>query len=98
MHATAAVFANTDWPQILKLYRMLLSVAPSAAVELGAAIALSEVKGPEAGLAALEPLAAARPRDHRVIAARAHVLETLGRPEAAVAFRQTMPGECARWH
>ncbi|MBB6629731.1 sigma-70 family RNA polymerase sigma factor [Nocardioides sp. KIGAM211] len=88
VHATAAAFADTDWPQILELYRMLLTVAPSAAVELGAAIALSEVEGPEAGLAALEPLAAARPRDHRVIAARAHMLETLARPEAAVAFRQ----------
>lgn len=88
VHATAAAFADTDWPQILTLYRMLLTVAPSAAVELGAAIALSEVEGPEAGLAALEPLVAARPRDHRVIAARAHMLETLARPEAAVAFRQ----------
>lgn len=88
VHATTATLADTDWPQILKLYRMLLTVAPNAAVELGAAIALSEVEGPEAGLAALEPLAAARPRDHRVIAARAHMLETLGRPEAPAAFRQ----------
>lgn len=82
-----SIFADTDWPQILELYRMLLTLAPNPAAELGAAIALSEVEGPEAGLAALEPLAAARPRDHRIIAARAHLLEALGRPEAA-AFRQ----------
>ena len=88
VHATAPAFADTDWPQIVELYRMLLTVAPNPAAELGAAIALSEVEGPEAGLAALEPLAAARPRDHRIIAARAHMLETLGRPEAAAAFRK----------
>jgi predicted RNA polymerase sigma factor len=87
VHATAPTFADTDWPQILELYRMLLTVAPNPAAELGAAIALSEVAGPEAGLAALEPLAAARPRDHRIIAARAHMLEALGRPEAAATFR-----------
>ena len=89
VHATAPAFADTDWPQILELYRMLLTVAPNPAAELGAAIALSEVEGPEAGLAALEPLAAARPRDHRIIAARAHMLKALGRPEAAAAFRQS---------
>jgi RNA polymerase sigma factor (sigma-70 family) len=88
VHATAPTFADTDWTQILELYRMLLTVAPNPAAELGAAIALSEVEGPEAGLAALEPLAAARPRDHRIIAARAHMLETLGRPGAAAAFGQ----------
>lgn len=88
VHATAPAFADTDWPQILELYRMLLAVAPNPAAELGAAIALSEVEGPEAGLAALVALAGARPRDHRIIAARAHMLETIGRPEAAAAFRQ----------
>lgn len=86
VHATANTFADTDWAQILELYRMLLALAPNPAAELGAAIALSEVDGPEAGLAALESLAATRPRDHRIIAARAHMLEGLGRPEAAVAF------------
>ena len=88
VHATARDFADTDWPQILELYRMVLTVAPNPAAELGAAIALSEVEGPEAGLSALQPLAAARPRDHRIIAARAHMLEALGRPEAAAAFQQ----------
>jgi predicted RNA polymerase sigma factor len=88
VHATAPTFAETDWPQVLELYRMLLAVAPNPAAELGAAIALSEVAGPEAGLTALQPLAAARPRDHRIIAARAHLLAALGRPDAVAAFRQ----------
>ncbi|MFC6705598.1 RNA polymerase sigma factor [Flexivirga alba] len=88
VHATAPDFADTDWPQILELYRMLLALGPNPAAELGAAIALSEVDGAEAGLAALEPLADARPRDHRVIAAQAHLLERLRRPGAADAFRR----------
>lgn len=88
VHATAPTFEETDWPQILELYRMLLAVAPNPAAELGAAIALSEVEGPEAGLAALVPLAAAHPQDHRIMAARAHLLEALGHPEAAGVFRQ----------
>ena len=88
VHATATDYADTDWPQILELYGMLRALDPSPAVELGAAIALSEVEGPEAGLAALAPLEAARPRDHRVIAARAHLLLALDRPEAGDAFRR----------
>lgn len=88
VHATAPTFAATDWAQIQELYRMLLTVAPGPAAELGAAIALSEVDGPAAGLAALQPLLAARPRDHRVVAAQAHLLDDLGRPEAADAYRR----------
>jgi len=66
---------------------MLLVVAPSPAASLGAAIALSELEGPTAGLEALRPLLAARPRDHRVLAARAHLLDAEGSPEAAAAYR-----------
>ncbi|MBB2893773.1 RNA polymerase sigma factor [Flexivirga oryzae] len=88
VHATATTFADTDWPQILQLYRMLQNVAPSAAVDLGAAIALSEVDGPRAGLTALDGLLADRPSDHRAIAARAHLLEAVGDPDAAGCFDQ----------
>jgi RNA polymerase sigma factor (sigma-70 family) len=88
VHATAPTLEETDWPQILELYRMLVALGPNPAAELGAAIALSEVDGPAAGLAALEPLAAARPRDHRILAAQAHLMERLGRPGAADSFRR----------
>jgi len=88
VHASAPAFTDTDWAQILLLYRMLQGVAPSPAVDLGAAIALSEVDGPRAGLAVLEQLARRRPRDHRVLAARAHLLEKLGDPAAADCFAQ----------
>lgn len=85
VHDTAPTFPDTNWPEILALYRMLQRVAPSAAVDLGTAIALAEVDGPAAGLAALAPLAAARPRDHRITAAQAHLLDRLNDP-AAPAF------------
>lgn len=88
VHASAETFAETDWAQVLELYRMLLEVAPGPAAELGAAIAASEVHGPGVGLAALEPLAAARPRDHRVLAARAHLLEAVGDAEAREAYER----------
>lgn len=88
VHATAPTFDETDWLQILQLYRMLVDIAPSPAAQLGAAIALSEVNGAQAGLEALEPLATARPNDHRIIAARAHLLQRLGRAEARLEFRR----------
>ncbi len=88
VHATAPTFADTDWPQILALYRMLHDVAPSPAVDLGTAIALGEVDGPLAGLEALEPLIRHRPRDHRVIAARAHLLDALGDPRASACYHR----------
>jgi RNA polymerase sigma factor (sigma-70 family) len=87
VHATAETFDATDWPQIHELYRLLLVVAPSPAAALGAAIARSELDGPAAGLEALRPLLAARPRDHRILAARAHLLHAQGDPEAAGAYR-----------
>lgn len=87
VHDTAETFESTDWAQIHELYQMLLTVAPSPAAALGAAIALSELDGPAAGLEALQPLLTARPRDHRVLAAAAHLLDALGSPEAADAFQ-----------
>ncbi len=89
VHATSPTFVDTDWQQILILYRMLVDVGPNPAAELGAAIALGEVAGAAAGLAELESLAARRPRDHRVVAAQAHLLERLGRPDAATAYRRS---------
>lgn len=90
VHSTAATFADTDWPQILELYRMLQKTAPSPAVDLAAAIALSEVEGARAGLDALVPLLTQRPNDHRVIAAQAHLLEAIGHPRAPAVYQQAV--------
>jgi len=43
----------TDWGQVLRLYDQLLALAPSPVVRLHRAVAVAEVRGPQAGLAEL---------------------------------------------
>jgi RNA polymerase sigma factor (sigma-70 family) len=90
VHAEAASYAETDWPQILALYGVLDRLADDPMVTLNRAVALAQVQGPAAGLALLET-AAADPRladHHRVHAVRAHLLQASGRPaEAAEEYR-----------
>jgi RNA polymerase sigma-70 factor (ECF subfamily) len=59
-HAAAASFAQTDWSAIVALYDRLLSVRDTPVVALNRAIALGELRGPDAGLAALYALDASR--------------------------------------
>ncbi|KXK59396.1 RNA polymerase subunit sigma-24 [Micromonospora rosaria] len=80
VHAEAAEAAETDWPQIVALYRLLSHLAPNPMVTLNQAAAVAMVDGPRAGLALLEPL---RHDDrtaghHRLAAVRAHLLELAG--------------------
>jgi RNA polymerase sigma-70 factor, ECF subfamily len=56
VHSDAATAADTDWRQILQLYDQLLALAPSPVAALNRAVAVAEVDGPEAGLAALDDL------------------------------------------
>ena len=85
VHAEAPRAQDTDWPQILVLYRMLADLTPGPVVTLNQAVAVAMVEGPDAGLALLEPLLAdSRLRhNHRLPAVRAHLLELAGRPEEA---------------
>ena len=55
-HALADSWPATDWNRILRAYDELAARAPSPVVVLNRAVALGEVEGPEAALAALEPL------------------------------------------
>ncbi len=55
-HADAGAAADTDWPQILVLYDMLLTHERSAFVRLNRAVALAEVAGPRSALAELDDL------------------------------------------
>jgi predicted RNA polymerase sigma factor len=90
VHDEAATVEATDWPQILALYDLLDRVAPSPMVSLNRAVAVAEVHGPDAGLDLLDTLAADRrlSNHHRLLAARAHLLERIGdRAGAAVAYR-----------
>lgn len=81
VHAEAATAGDTDWPQILELYRMLEAVAPSAATTIGLAAATAEAEGPEAGLMVLR--AVDDERNHRVHAVRGHLLARLGDADGA---------------
>ncbi|MGH8774836.1 MAG: RNA polymerase sigma factor [Jiangellaceae bacterium] len=90
LHDEAPGADTTDWQQIVGLYDVLQAVAPSPVVELNRAVAVAMAHGPSAGLALLDELAAggSLDRHHRLPAARAQLLERLGRfPEAAVAYR-----------
>lgn len=85
VHSDAAVAADTDWRQILRLYDQLLAVAPGPVVALNRAVAVAEVAGPREALALLGGLEL----DGYYVfhAVRADLLRRLGRvAEAAAAY------------
>lgn len=85
LHAEAADFSATDWPQILVLYDLLRAVAPGPMVTLNRIVAIAMVDGPAAGLRALKAAEAdpALAGHYRVEAVRAHLLDLAGQHEAA---------------
>jgi RNA polymerase sigma factor (sigma-70 family) len=80
LHDEAPAAEETDWPQILALYDVLISVAPGPVVTLSRAVAVANVHGPTAGLALLGTLDADQrmAHTHRLEAVRAHLLEQAG--------------------
>jgi RNA polymerase sigma factor (sigma-70 family) len=86
VHDEAARAEDTDWPQILALYGVLLRLADNPMVALNHAIAAAMVHGPATGLSLLEPLDQdARIADHhRLAAVRGHLHERAGNREAAI--------------
>ncbi|MFA1551376.1 RNA polymerase sigma factor [Actinomadura chokoriensis] len=85
VHAEAPRAQDTDWPQILGLYRLLARLSPNPMVTLNEAVALAMVSGPSAGLELLRTL---EDDDrvsghHRLAAVRAHLLEMAGDHAAA---------------
>ena len=56
VHSDASTAADTDWGQIVTLYRQLEALAPSPVVTLNRAVAEAELAGPAAGLALLDGL------------------------------------------
>ncbi|WP_438003206.1 sigma-70 family RNA polymerase sigma factor [Sorangium sp. So ce321] len=86
VHDEAARADDTDWPQILALYGVLMRMSDNPMVALSHAIATAMVHGPRAGLALLAALDA-DPRlagHYRLDAVRAHLLERAGDHEAAI--------------
>jgi RNA polymerase sigma factor (sigma-70 family) len=88
VHDEAARPEETDWPQLLALYGLLLRMSDNPMVALNHAIATAMVDGPDAGLALLGPLEAdERLRgNHRLAAVRAHLLERAGDRAVAVSL------------
>ncbi|MFH8617814.1 RNA polymerase sigma factor [Streptomyces sp. NPDC017979] len=78
LHDEAARADDTDWPQILALYNLLVEIAPEPMAELGRAVAVAMVRGPEAGLVEVGRLADRLGGHHRLDAVRAHLLERAG--------------------
>ena len=79
VHSDAQTAADTDWRQILALYDQLVAVVPTPVVALNRAVAVGEVDGPAAGLAAVDALAADLDRYHLFHATRADLLRRLDR-------------------
>jgi RNA polymerase sigma-70 factor (ECF subfamily) len=93
LHAQAPGYAETDWPQILTLYDVLLRLWPSPVVALNRAVALAMVDGPAAALAEITRLEdGGRLAGYRYLpATKADLLHRLGRDaEAAEAYRAAL--------
>ncbi len=87
LHARAAKPEDTDWTQIDLLYGALEIMQPSPVVTLNRAVAVSKVRGAEAALEMIEPLAARLSNYFHFFGVRGAFLMQLGRnDEAAVAF------------
>jgi len=93
VHDGAPAFADTDWPQIVGLYDLLMRSWPSPVVELNRAVAVGFADGPAAGLVALDALAASPELAGYgyLAAARADFLRLLGRTgEARLAYEEAL--------
>ena len=91
VHDEAETMDGTDWPQLLRLYDPLELAAPSPFTTLNRAVAAGLVHGPRAGLDLLDTLQQDKrmAKHHRLLAARAHLLELAGEPaEAAKSYAQ----------
>jgi len=87
LHARAERPQDTDWAQIDLLYGALERMQPSPVVSLNRAVAAAKVRGAQAALAMLEPLAAKLDGYFYFHGARGAFLLELGRgEEARVAF------------
>jgi RNA polymerase sigma-70 factor (ECF subfamily) len=88
VHSVAPSFNSTDWHAILTLYDQLYELTPTPVVALNRAVALAEVRGPSAGIAAVDDLRSSGLDSYYLFhATRADLLRRLGRTtEAAAAY------------
>ena len=95
IHDEAAHADDTHWPQILALYDLLGRMTDNPMVRLNYAIAAAMVHGPMTGLELLDTLQAdARlANQHRLDAARAHLLELAGNHQDAILHYRAAAGK-----
>lgn len=90
-HAQAPTAAATDWPGIAGLYDSLVRLLPTPVVRLNRAVAVGRARGPGAGLALVDELAADPAlRDYHLLpGVRGDLLARLGRyGEARLEFER----------
>jgi RNA polymerase sigma-70 factor, ECF subfamily len=90
LHVRAANSEQTDWPQIVGLYEVLLRLQPTPVIELNHAVAVSMVDGAARALNLIDSLAARGgvAQYHLMHAARGRLLRQLGRlSEARQAYQ-----------
>ncbi|HUB47298.1 MAG TPA: RNA polymerase sigma factor [Acetobacteraceae bacterium] len=91
LHARAARPTDTDWAQIDLLYATLERLQPSPVVTLNRAVAVSKLRGPQAALDMIEPLAPRLSGYFHFHGVRGALLMQLGRTHAArTAFDQAI--------
>jgi predicted RNA polymerase sigma factor len=85
LHDEAPTAQETDWPQILALYEVLMQASDNPVVALNHAVAAAMVHGPRVGLDLLENVGADQrmAAGHRLHAIRANLLEMAGDRDAA---------------
>ena len=93
LHCQAESAADTDWPQILRLYELLERMQPSPIVSLNRAVAVAMVHGPGPALEVIDALEAGGELEgyHLLHSARADLLRRAGsRVEAAAAYGRAL--------
>jgi len=93
VHCRATRAADTDWPQIVRLYDLLQQLMPSPVVSLNRAVAVAMADGPDAGLRILDPLErSGQLTDYHLFhAARADLLRRQGsRTESARSYKRAL--------
>jgi RNA polymerase sigma-70 factor (ECF subfamily) len=83
LHARAARPEDTDWAEIDLLYGALERLQPSPVVTLNRAVAVAKLRGPEAALALIEPLADRLSGYFHFFGLKGGLLLQLGRREEA---------------
>ncbi|HEY0520549.1 MAG TPA: sigma-70 family RNA polymerase sigma factor [Ilumatobacteraceae bacterium] len=96
LHGIAPSYAETDWPQIAELYRLLEIRWPTPVVRVNRAVAVAEVAGPRAALGLLgELIGTPTERWHFYWSARADFQRRSGEIAAAAdSYRQALECPC----